>query len=289
MADIKVKIKRKLSGAGWDTLFPQTTVDQIKLNTAGDALSAFSTKILEKANPSEVSFVKVQTNGDVDYRNATELIGDLGAAPAVHNHTQAQVVNLVNDLADKADLDSNNKVLSSQIPDYLFSGLKFAGTAGGASTDTLGELITTANTALGASTDLEREGAYFVASSDFTLAAGSGTHTIIGGGDEGDEVLPITLEKGDWIVYLGYNGTAHEWSIVNNTYRNAETNNVTGVVALSPGTIETRAALSQNSSGLLAMDELAVRKVMKDIFYTSDETALTGVETGDLAFVSASF
>ena len=289
MADIKVKIKRKLSGAGWDTLFPQTTVDQIKLNTNGDALSAFSTKILEKANPSAVSFVKVQTNGDIDYRNATQLIGDLGAAPADHNHTQAQVVNLVSDLADKADLDTNGKVLSSQIPDYLFSGLKFAGTAGGASTDTLGELITAANTALGASTDLQREGAYFVASSDFELGAGSGTHTIIGGGDEGDATLPITLEKGDWIVYLGYNGTAHEWSIVNNTYRNAETNNVTGVVALSPGTVETRAALSQNSSGLLAMDELAVRKVMKDIFYTSDESALSGVETGDLAFVSASF
>jgi hypothetical protein len=288
MADIKVKIKRKLSGAGWDTLFPQTTVDQIKLNTNGDALSAFSTKILEKANPSAVSFVKVQTNGDVDYRNATQLIGDLGAAPAVHNHTQIQVVNLVDDLADKADLDGG-KVLSSQIPDYLFSGLKFAGTAGGASPTTLAALITAANTALGASTDLQREGAYFVASSDFELGAGSGTHTIIGGGDEGDATLPITLEKGDWIVYLGYNGSAHEWSIVNNTYRNAEIGNVTGVVALSPGTVETRAALSQTSSGLLAMDEFAVRKVMKDIFYTSDESALSGVETGDLAFVSASF
>ena len=245
-----VKIRKRTGGGDWDTLYQQTTVDKIKLNASGDPLSDFSSNILQVSNATVTgvgapSFVKVATNGTLSFRTGTQLRQDIGASSVGHSHTIEQVTNLDTTLAAKADLNLDGVIPVSQIPDYLFSGLKFAGTAGGASTDTLGELITAANTALGASTDLQREGAYFVASSDFELGAGSGTHTIIGGGDEGDEVLPITLEKGDWIVYLGYNGTAHEWSIVNNTYRNAEVSNVTGVVALSPGTIETRAALSQ--------------------------------------------
>lgn len=294
MADVNVRIKRKLSGAGWDTLFPETTVDQIKLNTSGDALSAFTDNILKVENAdvpsSSNSFVKVSTSGGVSFRTPTQFIGDIGAAPAVHNHTQAQVTNLTTTLNGKADLVSG-KVASSQIPDYLFSGLKFARIAGDNGHTALSDLKDDIDAAFGSSTDLQREGGYFVANVDFTLTAGTGSHTVIGGGDEGDASLPIDLEKGDWIVYIGYNTStsSNEWSIVNNTYRLAEENGVTGIVSLSPGTIETRAGLSATSNGEKVMDEYAVRKVMKDIFYTSNEANLTGVETGDLAFVSSSF
>lgn len=294
MANINVRIKRLNSGATWDQLFPETTVDQIKLNQAGDPLSAFSKNILETANPSAISFAKVDTNGGVTFRTSAQLIGDIGAAPATHNHIQSQVVNLTTDLGLKADLEASGtnagKIPASQIPDYLFSGMKFAGTAGdSAANDSLEELFIDIDDALSSSTNLQREGAYFIASQDFALSFGTG-HSLLAPGDEGETTSGLTIEAGDWITYIGYNATTskHEWAIINNTYREAEVG-VTGVVKLSPATATTRAELSTSSSGLKVMDEFAVRKVMKDIFYTTDETGISGAATGDLAFVSASF
>jgi len=294
MANINVRIKRLNSGSTWDQLFPETTVDQIKLNQAGDPLSAFSQNILEAANPTATSFVKVATNGDVTFRTSAQLIGDIGAAPATHNHIQSQVVNLITDLGNKADLEASGvnagKIPAAQIPDYLFSGMKFANTAGDSTAnDSLEELFADIDDAFGSSTNLQREGAYFIASQNFQLTFGTG-HALLAPGDEGETASGLWIEAGDWITYIGYNGTTskHEWAIVNNTYRNAEIG-VTGVVQLSEATATTRAALNNISSGLRVMDEAAVRKVMKDIFYTTDETGISGAATGDLAFVSASF
>ena len=288
MANINVRIKRR-GASNWDSLFPETTVDQLKADTSGTALSTFTTNILGASNPSAVSFIKVGTNGSITFRTAAETRSDIGAAPTSHNHTQSQVTNLVSDLGDKADLTTSGLIDSSQVPDYLFSGLKFAGTtAGGTSEDTLEELLSLANTALGSTTNQQREGAYFVVTTGFTLTHANTAHRLLVG-DEGDADASVDLEAGDWIVYVGYGdensaGTdRHEWAIINNTYRNAEVN-VSGVVALSGGTTTTRAGLSSTSSGLKAMDEKAVRTVMKHIFYESSESNASTALSGDLLF-----
>jgi hypothetical protein len=288
MANINVRIKRK-GASNWDSLFPETTVDQLKADTSGTALSTFTTNILGASNPSAVSFIKVGTNGSITFRTAAETRSDIGAAPTSHNHTQAQVTNLVSDLDDKADLTTSGLIQSSQVPDYLFSGLKFAGTtAGGSSEDTLEELLSLANTALGSTTNQQREGAYFVVTTSFTLTHANSGHRLLVG-DEGDADASVDLEAGDWVVYIGYGdqnsagSDRHEWAIINNTYRNAEVN-VSGVVALSGGTTTTRAGLSSTSSGLKAMDEKAVRTVMKHIFYESSESNASTALFGDLLF-----
>jgi len=288
MANINVRIKRR-NASNWDSLFPETTVDQLKADTSGTALSTFTTNILGASNPSAVSFIKVGTNGSITFREAADLRSDIGAAPTSHDHTQAQVTNLVSDLADKADLTTGGLIQASQIPDYLFSGMKFAGTtAGGSSEDTLEELLTLANTALGSTTNQQREGAYFVVTTGFTLTHANTAHRLLVG-DEGDADASVVLEAGDWIVYIGYGdqnsagSDRHEWAIINNTYRNAEVN-VSGVVALSGGTTTTRAGLSSTSSGLKAMDEKAVRTVMKHIFYESSESNASTALAGDLLF-----
>jgi len=288
MANINVRIKRR-GASNWDSLFPETTVDQLKADTSGTALSTFTTNILGASNPSAVSFIKVGTNGSITFREAADLRSDIGAAPTSHDHTQAQVTNLVSDLADKADLTTGGLIQASQVPDYLFSGMKFAGTtAGGSSEDTLEELLTLANTALGSTTNQQREGAYFVVTTGFTLTHANTAHRLLVG-DEGDADASVVLEAGDWIVYIGYGdqnsagSDRHEWAIINNTYRNAEVN-VSGVVALSGGTTTTRAGLSSTSSGLKAMDEKAVRTVMKHIFYESSESNASTALAGDLLF-----
>lgn len=283
-----VKIRKRTDGGAWDTLYPQTTVDQIKLNTSGDPLSSFSSNILQVSNATVTgvgapSFVKVATNGALSFRTGTELRQDIGASSVGHTHTQAQITGLNTALAAKADLNLDGVIPVSQIPDYLFSGLKFAGPALlSTTTDTLEELLSAIdiNLSLGASpTSKQRQGAYFVAATtytngvpNYTLTFGS-THRVIIG-DEGDVVSPIEIEPGDWIVYIGYGdqlnvGTdKHEWAIVNNTYKSAGTSADLGIVGLSAGTATVRASLnSTGPSPLRVMDEKAVRTVMKDIFY----------------------
>ena len=289
MANVNVRMKRRTGSSSWDDLFPETTVDQIKLNTNGDSLASFVSNLLESSNPSATSFIRVLANGTVSFRNTNQIIGDIGAAPSSHEHTQAQITDLTSDLSGKADLDTNGKIESDQIPSYLFSGLKFAGTTAGASNqDSLGELLTAADTELGSSTNQQREGAYFVVTTGFTLTHNASNHRILSG-DEGDADTSVDLEAGDWIVYVGYGdensagSDRHEWAIINNTYRSASTSSA-GIVALASGTTTTRAGLSNNTSSLNAMDEKAVRTVMKDIFYSSSSNAPTSPLEGDLWF-----
>ena len=296
MPAVKIRKKNSSTAGDWDTLYPQTTVDQIKLNTSGDALSTFTENILKVSNtdtadPGANSFVQTSTAGALDFLTGSQLRIAIGAAPTVHTHTFEQILDgateLPDVLADKADLNTSGVIPASQIPDYLFGGLKYAGTALiNASTDTLEELLSAIdlNLSLGASpTSNQRKGAYFVALPVGGEVLEFGSSHILIAGDEGDTTSSVELEAGDWIVYIGYNTSTskHEWAIINNTYRNAGTGNVLGVVALSAGTATTRAALSSTGpSELRVMDEKAVRTVMKDIFYGGTPSG----ETGDLWF-----
>jgi hypothetical protein len=264
MANVNIKLRR-YNGAGWDVLYPKTTVDQIV------DLSTVGTSLLNQANPAVTSFVQVGTNGSTSYLNASQLKTAIDAANAVHYHTIADInqdaTTLQEELDLRADL-SNGKILSSQIPDFLFGGLRFIDALTGAQT------LSTIYSNINGSTDAEKVGGYFVASGDITVTLG--THTI-GYGDDGDETAGGTIvEKGDWLVYAGN----QEWAVVNNTYRKATTG-ARGIVSLSSGTIAVRSGLSSTTDGDKVMDERAVKTVMKEIFY---QLSTPSGATGDLWF-----
>ncbi|NDG52041.1 MAG: hypothetical protein EBY39_03295 [Flavobacteriia bacterium] len=290
MANIDVRIKRKNSSS-WDSLFPETTVDQIKTNS-GSALSGFASNILEASSPGSTSFVKVAaTTGAITFRTPSQTLSDLGAAAASHDHPQSEITDLDDALADKADLVGTT-IDPDQIPDYLFSGLTFAGTtAGTTAADALDELLDDIDDAFGlgeSPSSAERQGGYFVVTSEFTLTVPTGHRVLVY--DDGT-TSDLTLEAGDWIVYVGYGdansagSNAHEWAIINNTYKNATTSAV-GVVKLSSGSITTRAGLSNATSNRheKVMDEKAVRAVMKHIFYEANESSASTAQQGDLLF-----
>lgn len=264
MANVNVTLRR-FNGTTWDILYPKTTIDQITdLSTAG-------ANLLNKANPTVNSFIRINDDGSVDYRTAAQLKTDIDAADAVHQHTIADInqdaVTLAQELALRADL-VGGKIDSSQIPDFLFGGLRFIDALSGAQT------LSTIYSNINGDTDAEKVGGYFVASGDITVTLG--THTIAYG-DDGDETAANTVvEKGDWLVYAG----SQEWAVVNNTYRLATTSS-RGIVSLSAGSNTLRSQLSNTSNGTQVMDEKAVKTVMKDIFYQASTP--TGA-TGDLWF-----
>jgi hypothetical protein len=260
MANVNVTLRR-FNGTTWDILYPKTTIDQIT------DLSTVGTSLLNKDNPTVDSFIRINQNGSVDYRTATQLKTDIDAADAVHTHAQSEITGLTAALGLKADL-VNGKIVSSQIPDFLFGGLRFINAKSGAVT------LSTIYGEINGATDAEKVGGYFVASNDITVSLG--THTIAFG-DDGDETANNTvIEKGDWLVYAG----SQEWAVVNNTYRLATTSS-RGIVALSFGDNTLRSQLSNTSDGTKVMDERALKTVMKDVFYQASTP--TGA-TGDLWF-----
>lgn len=279
MADRNVTLRR-LNNGTWDHLYPKTTVDQIV------DLSTVGTNLLDKANPTVNSFIRINQNGSVDYLTAAQLKSNtdgIDAADKVHTHAIADVTNtvalggdgvsLATKLSGKADLTApGGTIQTSQIPDFLFSGMRFIDAA------TTGDTLTSLLGQINGSSDVEKKGGYFVATTEFTLAQGTNTSLTVAYGDDGGSETgsSITVEKGDWIVYAGSN----EFAIVNNTYRLADTSS-RGIVALSAGTNTLRSQLHTSSSGEKVMDEFAVKTVMKDIFYQS--TTPSG-QSGDLWF-----
>lgn len=270
MATYNVTLNRK-GASGWDQLYPVTIVDQIT-----DA-STPAKNLLKATAPGADRFIKITGSGTISFIDATTLKSatELNAADKVHGHetddiTDSNSNTLTTVLAGKADL-SGGTILTSQIPTYLFGGLKYAGSI---SANSALENLTSSLTG---STDDERKGSYLIASSNLTLSTASG-HTVEAPGDEDDNVLPIDIEAGDWVIYLGSNN----WAIKNNTYPDATTT-TKGVVKLSAGTATSRSQLSDSTvnRGHRVMDEVAVKKVVRDIFYQSGTP--TGA-TGDIWF-----
>jgi len=274
MANVNVTLRRY--NGNWETkLFPKTTVDQISdRSTVGNNL-------LLKANPNADSFIQVEDDGDITYLNATQLKEAIDAAHETHQHSIADITNtaalggddvsLQDKLNAKANL-SDGKIVSSEIPEFLFSGMRFIRTA------TSADDMTILLAAINGTSDKEKKGGYFVATADFTLVPGTNTALTVEYGDDGDEVgASVLVEKGDWIVYAGNN----DFAIVNNTYRLATTGS-NGIVRLSLGTNTLRSQLQTESNGEYVMDEKAVRTVIKDLFYQS--TTPASAQTGDLWF-----
>lgn len=275
MATVDVKIRRYNSGTNtWDVMHPETIVDQ--LSDASDV----GKSLLTLSNPAGLRYFTVDGSGNVSLIDATALKSSthLNAADKVHEHDTGDILDaqsntLTTVLAGKADL-SGGKILASQIPSYLFGGLKFASTVG--ANTTLEGLVSS----LIGSTDEQREGSFIIATADITLTTAAG-HTIQAPGDEGDNVLPVDIEAGDWIVYLGSNN----WAIKNNTYPVA-TVNTKGVVKLSAGTATSRSQLSSLTTdrGTRIMDESATRKVIRNLFYDSNTPQSNVSLAGDLWF-----
>lgn len=271
MANINVTLRR-YNGSNWDDyLYPKTTIDQIT------DLTTVSENLLGLSNPSENVFVKIAANGSVSTINASTLksSSELDAADAGHSHSISDVTGLQTALDSKATL-SNSKIQSSNIPDFLFGGLRFVSALSSAPT------LSSLYTSIDGSDATERAGGYFVSTGNYAVTLGTGH--IIAYGDDGDETSGgFTLEKGDWLVYTKYNSstTNHEWAVINNTYRNATTSSA-GIVALSPGTATVRSGLNSSSNAERVMDEKAAKTVLKDIFYSS--TTPSNGATGDLWF-----
>lgn len=269
MANVDVTLRR-FNGTDWDYLFPKTTVDQItdKSTVGGNLLVADS--------PNANSFIQISDAGEVSFVGATTLKTLLQASSLGHEHPTSQITGLDTALSGKADLtEPGGVILSSQIPDFLFSGLRFEGSKTGAVT------TATLKGEISGTTETEKTGGYFVATGAMTITLSTG-HTIVYGGDDGGETATGTvLEKGDWFVYAGSN----TWSVINNTYRLA-TQDVRGVVSLSAGTATLRSQLDDNADGdgTKVVDEAALKTVMKDIFYQSSLPATGDAATGDLLF-----
>ena len=269
MANVDVTLRR-FNGTDWDFLFPKTTVDQITDK------SVVGGKLLKATSPNANSFIQIDDAGNVSFIGATTLKTLLQASSIGHTHPTSQITGLDTALSGKADLtEPGGVILSTQIPQFLFSGLRFINSKSGTVT------TATLKGEISGDTEAGKTGGYFVATAPMTITLSSG-HSIVYGGDDGGETATGTiLEKGDWFVYAGNN----TWSVVNNTYRLANKNS-RGVVSLSAGTATLRSQLDNTAlgDGTKVVDESALKKVMKDIFYQSTLPSAGQAATGDLLF-----
>jgi len=262
---------------GWQEIHPKTSPEQIYLDET-TPIGTFAINLMNlTATPEE--FIKVNTSGVITTINATTLKSDLGAADEVHEHTTAHItasgVLLDTYLSNKADLDGNGFILSSQIPDYFLGGMFFDGTVSAGST------LAALHGTLTGTTDDEKEGAYKIATATITFTEDA-THIFLNS-DEGAQADPgdQTIEAGDYIVYAGNNAGTHEFAIINNTYPIADTT-TSGIVSLSDASAAYRSALDNTPNNPeKVMDEFAVKQVIREIFYQSGSGPVSGIN-GDL-------
>lgn len=293
MADVNITLKR-FNGTTWDTMHPATELAQIIDSTAtGRNLAALNTVGAErfiKIGTCSISTHKTQAacegaggvwdNAGIALLDSTALLAAIDAAPSQHDHIIDDITGLGTALAGKANL-TNGLIDSDEIPEFLFSGLRFVTTL--SANTSLEDLK---STYLTQTLDKEKAGGYFIATAPVaitftteTMAYGDDGYTVNDGtGTQASESTSgLTLEIGDWLVYQG----SGQWGIVNNTYRLAS-QSFSGIVSISNTGATLRSQLSGTSSGLKVMDEKTVKDVMKDILYASSEPG-TG-QTGDLLF-----
>jgi len=282
MATKDVKIKIRTASNTWEQLYPETIVDQIvDASTAGKALFKIVT-------PAADSYLRVTTAGAVQAVAQTNLRTTIGAAAAVHDHKISDINipetgtnnytgdTLIQALDDKADL-VNGVVPVGQLPDFVLGGLQFTDQLSGAVT-----LNAAFRTTHGINTEASTRGKYFIAIADTTLTFGSDTQ-ILAPGDEGDNISPVTIEAGDWLVFTYFEANVYVYSIVNSTYGFATTD-FAGIVTLSGFSGATRSELSNSTTNRheRIVDERVLRSAMKDIIYATSEPANAVV--GDLLF-----
>lgn len=154
---------------------------------------------------------------------------------------------------------SGGKIAYTYLPSYVIGGLKFGGTTSLATSTSLATIFNgVVNFSTTADAATQKFGTYFIVTTGGTLTTQEATIGSVAGyllnapGDEGDDVTPITLEAGDWIVLraqqrVGSGGTLelyYLFDIINNTYQDATTS-AKGIVTLSSQT--TYASLTGNN------------------------------------------
>lgn len=132
-----------------------------------------------------------------------------------------------------ATLNSSGKVNATQMPDYVFGGMRFVGFV---NSDTTLEYLLGDVDAYIALYGGSREGCYYVAQGSVVLTdnVGGDYHSLI---VEGDTSYggSVTVNTGDWIVYSHYNDDVepvHSWGHINNSYKDATTS-AKGIVELA--------------------------------------------------------
>lgn len=296
MADVNITLKR-YDGSDWITMHPATELAQIidatatgrnlaKLNIVGAErfIKIGTCSIAEhKTQQACEGASGVWDSSGIALLDSAGLLAAIDAAPSQHDHEIAGITGLGTALAGKANLE-DNLIKSSEIPEFLFSGLRFVESI---SSNT--SLESLKSTYLTQALDKEKAGGYFIATAPVaitftteTMAYGDDGFTLADGipTQDSENTSGLTLEIGDWLVYQGNS----EWGIVNNTYRVAS-QNFSGIVSISNTGATLRSQLSTTSSGLQVMSEKTVRDVMKDILYASSEPG-TG-QVGDLLFLGS--
>jgi hypothetical protein len=115
---------------------------------------------------------------------------------------------------------ASSSVNNTQIATTAFVTNKLAGVAGGLNFAGSISLATAKNGDNLAAAGLTSSGDYLIvtATGDITNAGATFvTLAVQAPGDEGDSTLPVTLETGDWILYLSGDGTTMTVAIINNT------------------------------------------------------------------------
>ena len=268
MATAKLKIR---NGNAWEQIHPETNLDAIIDMTTGGR------NIAKLANPGSAGLVRLNTDGTAQIVPLAQVRTDIGAAATNHSHIESEITGLTAALNKKADL-VGGKIISTQIPDWMIGGLKYIDQITSATKTVDGTFRST----YGMTDDATSKGRYVVinvATCTITL----GANHILMVGDEGATTGSIVLERGDWIVYRGKNGSNYEFDIVNNEYQQATTS-VTGVVQLSNGSITTRGGLASSSSGTKVIDEYALRQVLKGIYYGANEASVSNPLQNDILF-----
>lgn len=147
--------------------------------------------------------------------------------------------------------DGSKKLKTAYLPSFVVGGMRFAGAIDASSTTTLQAAFSgIVDYATSNPTDLY--GAYKIVtvggsinsvapvtstSAGYSFGLASPSTAL---GEEEDNTAPITVEKGDWIVYTQYFSPAtgvkiFYFTIVNNTYQDA-TSSAKGIVTLSQST-----------------------------------------------------
>ena len=254
------KIKVKVSGS-FVQVFPETIVDQIT-----DATTA-GKNLLKLSNPAGDRFIKIASNGAITLRTMSEVIGDIGAATAVHGHTIANVTGLQTALDSKATL-SDNKIQTANIPSWLFGGHTYHSTI-----STTATLDGTFRVAKGITSAQETWGRYFRVATASLILSWSDTDTIVNipAGEGTPSGNSIALELGDMVVFTRHDGSKFVYEIINNSDQVASTTEL-GVGQISnKGSSTRRADLHNVSDGTKLIDEKLLRDVMRDVHYATSE------------------
>jgi hypothetical protein len=223
------------------------------------------------------TYNKTETNGLLDSKVNTSLLGAVNGV---------------------ATLDSDSKIPSAQLPDYVFGGLKFIGSINGQfGNRTLDELFyggsavsTSLSSVYGISspfdvtTDIANrmKGSYYVVTNaNMALLASSQVDYNIAVFDDGVDITSVggaNLEIGDWVIVSGYDeiNIKLKFSIINNTYQNATTS-LNGIVTLSNIT-----TVNSSTTG----NQVITQGVLGGLIGTAANTIAAGVHTHAIADVT---